>query len=257
MMTNIKKTLDCLVERYNTPDFILNDPISVPHRFQRAQDIEIMAFWTAILAWGQRKVIIQKALLLADLMDNSPYDFIKNAKEKDWEKLYAFKHRTFQTTDTLYFGYFLQQYYQKFDSLETAFARHLSPQDTTIEKALIGFHTDFFDSPFAPERTRKHISTPSKNAACKRLCMFLRWMVRQDNNGVDFGLWTTISPHQLLMPVDVHVERNAKLLGLVRRDKPDWKMVLELTENLRQFDPHDPVKYDFALFGMGVYDESF
>ncbi len=246
--------LEEAVSRYNQASFIEHDPISVPHRFSNLQDREIMAFWSATLAWGQRKTIIQNANRLAELMDESPYDFMVNHQETDRKRFLEFKHRTFQATDTLWFLEFFQQYYQQHASLETAFSKHLSPADKDTEKALIGFHHDFFDFPYAPERTRKHVATPLRGSTCKRLNMFLRWMVRSDSAGVDFGVWKNISPAQLLIPLDVHVERIARRHQLLSRPQVDWKAVLELTEHLRQFDPNDPVKYDFALFGMSVFE---
>ena len=256
METNLKAHLDAAVCRFNTPAFIADDPIQVPHRFSRRQDREIMGFWAATLAWGQRKTIIVNALRLAELMDNAPHDFILNHAETDRRRFLAFKHRTFQATDTLYFLEFFQSFYRQNDSLETAFARHLQPADVTVERALAGFHRDFFDHPFAPERTRKHVATPERGSTCKRINMFLRWMVRRDTTGVDFGIWQKISPAQLLVPLDVHVERVARRLGLLERPKADWQAVLELTARLRTLDPADPVKYDFALFGMGVLEKT-
>ena len=247
-----KDFLDAAVRRYNRPEFIADDPIQVPHRFERLQDREIMGFWTATLAWGQRKTIIQSANRLAELMDNAPYDFILHHTEEDRARFLDFKHRTFQATDTLWFLEFLQHFYRKNDSLEYAFARHLQPGDLNTERALLGFHHDFFDHPWAPDRTRKHVATPERGSTCKRLNMFLRWMVRSDEQGVDFGVWKTIRPAQLLIPLDVHVERVARQLGLLHRPQTDWRAVLELTENLRAFDAEDPVRYDFALFGLGV-----
>ncbi len=251
----LARFLNEAVRRYNTPDFIAGDPVSVPHRFSRLQDREITGFWAATLAWGQRKTIIQNANRLVELMDGAPHDFILNHREEDRARFLDFKHRTFQATDTLWFLEFFQQYYRQNHSLETAFARHLGAGDPTVEKALRGFHRDFFDHPYAPERTRKHVATPERGSTCKRLNMFLRWMVRSEpagTAGVDFGLWTQIRPAQLLIPLDVHVERMARRLGLLERKQTDWTAVLELTENLRAFDPEDPVKYDFALFGLGV-----
>jgi uncharacterized protein (TIGR02757 family) len=250
----IKKRLDEGVKRYNQPAFIGQDPISVPHRFSHLQDIEIAAFWAAILAWGQRKTIINNANKLMDLMDGAPHDFILNHEEKDRARFLEFKHRTFLATDTLYFLEFFQYYYRQHSSLEDAFARHLSPADEHIGPALAGFHEFFFALPYAPERTRKHIATPARKSTCKRLNMFLRWMVRKDGNGVDFGIWRRISPAQLLLPLDIHVDRVARRLGLLERKQTDWLAVLELTQKLRAFDAEDPVKYDFALFGMGVLD---
>jgi uncharacterized protein (TIGR02757 family) len=253
-MQNLQEFLDDCVLRYNVPDFIKDDPIGIPHRFSKLQDIEIIGFWVAMLAWGQRKSIINSALRLVDLMDGAPHDFILNHQEIDRKRFLDFKHRTFQATDTLYFLEFFQQYYRQNESLETAFSQWLSPNDLTTEKALIGFHQLFFSLEDAPQRTRKHIATPERKSTCKRLNMFLRWMVRNDGKGVDFGLWQTIQPSQLLIPLDVHVERYARRFGLIQREKTDWLTVLELTENLRRFDANDPVKYDFALFGLGVFD---
>ncbi len=255
MAFSLHKFLDECVSKYNTPGFIEDDPICIPHQFSRLQDIEISGFWVAILAWGQRKTIINKAKALMELMGNSPYDFIVNHKEKDRKAFLEFKHRTFQSTDCLYFLEFLQHYYRTHDSLEDAFANHLTPHSSTTESALIGFRETFFSLPYFPQRTQKHIATPARNSSCKRLNMFLRWMVRQDERGVDFGLWKRIKPSQLLMPLDVHVERIGRRYGLLERKQRDWKAVLELTEQLRRFDPEDPVKYDFALFGIGVLEK--
>ena len=253
--SNLKNFLEEAVKRYNTPGFIDSDPILIPHRYSRLQDREIMGFWAATLAWGQRKTIIQSASRLAELMDNAPYDFILNHEEDDRARFATFKHRTFQAIDTWWFLAYLQQYYRQNNSLETAFARHLQPGDTTVENALRGFHDDFFADPDAPARTRKHVATPARGSTCKRLNMFLRWMVRQDDAGVDFGLWREISPSQLLIPLDVHVERVARRLGLLQRPQADWQAVLELSQNLRKFDPKDPGKYDFALFGLGAMEK--
>lgn len=251
-MQSLQSKLDTLVERYNHPGFIKDDPISIPHQFSTLQDIEIIGFWIAMLAWGQRKTIINSAKKLLKHMDNAPYDFILNHEEKDRQAFLEFKHRTFQPTDTLYFLEFFQQYYKNNQSLETAFAQHIQPSDDHIGNGLIGFHNIFFSLEDAPKRTRKHVATPIRKSTCKRLCMFLRWMVRQDKKGVDFGLWTSIKPSQLLMPLDVHVDRVARQFGLIERKQTDWKTVLELTDNLKAFDATDPVKYDFALFGYGL-----
>ncbi len=249
---SLYELLETSVAQYNRPNFIKDDPIQIPHQFTLLQDVEIMGFWTAVLAWGQRKTIINKCQLLVDLMDNAPYDFICNHQATDLKRFLAFKHRTFNATDTLYFIEFFKQYYQKNVSLETAFSQHLSPTDEHVEKALVGFHELFFSLPAYPQRTRKHVATPARKSACKRLNMFLRWMVRTDNNGVDLGVWKNIKPAQLLCPLDVHVDRVARRYGLITRKQSDFKTVLELTQNLRKFDAEDPVKYDFALFGMGV-----
>lgn len=254
-LERVKILLDEYVDQYNRPQFIEDDPIIIPHRFQKLQDIEISAFWVSMLAWGQRKTIINKSNELLELMDNAPHDFIVNHKEKDREAFLNFKHRTFQSTDTLYFLAFLQHHYQNNESLESAFTKELLPSDTTIENGLIGFQDYFFSLPFAPQRTRKHVATPARKSSCKRLNMFLRWMVRKDNRKVDFGLWNTIKTSQLMIPLDVHVARVATALGILKRQQKDWKAVIELTEVLRAFDPDDPVKYDFALFGHGVLEK--
>jgi len=252
--TALKEFLDQKVEQYNVPRFIDLDPISIPKKYAAREDIEITAFWTAILAWGQRVTIINKANELFDLMDSAPHDFIINHTEADRQRFSAFKHRTFNFTDTLYFLEFLQRHYRSFSSLEDAFLPKGQFQD--MERSLIHFRSYFFDHPYAPERTKKHIASPARKSTCKRLNMFLRWMVRKDGSGVDFGLWHRIQPSDLMMPLDVHVERHSRNLGLLQRKQRDWQAVVELTENLRKFDCEDPVKYDFALFGMGV-DKDF
>ncbi len=244
--------LEAQVAMYNQATFIENDPISIPHQFSKLQDIEIMGFWVSMLAWGLRKTIINKSQQLVDLMDGAPHQFITQHEEKDLKRFEDFKHRTFNATDTLYFIHFFRHHYTQSDSLETAFSRHLSSDDPHIGPALIGFHNYFFSLPDAPHRTKKHVSTPSRKSTCKRLCMFLRWMVRQDEQGVDFGIWKEMKPSQLLCPLDVHVERVGRRLNLIQRKQRDWKTTLELTANLRVFDADDPVKYDYALFGMGV-----
>jgi uncharacterized protein (TIGR02757 family) len=254
MPYHLKSLLDDAVERYNRKSFIENDPISIPHRFSKVQDVEITAFWTAMLAWGQRKTIIAKANDLFRRMDNAPYDFIINHLEKDRANFLDFKHRTFQATDTLYFLEFFQWFYQKHTSLEAAFLPFMKTDDRHASNALIGFQQFFFSLPDAPSRTFKHIPSPATKSTCKRLNMFLRWMVRQDDRGVDFGIWKGIYPSQLLIPLDVHVDKVARKLGLLQRKQTDWQTVIELTERLQAFDPLDPVKYDFALFGMGVME---
>lgn len=245
----IKNFLEEQYALHHTNFFIEKDPICVPHQFSKLQDIEIAGFFAAILAWGQRKTIINKCKYLMQMMDNAPYQFIKHHTEADLKPFLAFKHRTFNAEDTLYCIYFLRFWYKQHESLETAFSQFLTPTDPNIEKALIGFRNLFFSLPEAPKRTQKHLPTPAKQSACKRLCMYLRWLVRTDSEKIDFGLWRRISPSQLVCPCDVHTERTARLLGLVSEKKANWKMALELTENLKNLDPQDPVKYDFALFG--------
>ncbi len=246
----LKKLLDKKVEQYNTPSFIARDPICMPHRFDVKQDIEIVAFFAAIFAWGRRKTVINKCERLIELMEGTPYTFVRSFKKKDLDRFNDFAHRTFQPTDAKYFMRFLQHYYQQHESLETAFSQFISPNDNDITAALMKFHEYFFSLNNIPERTRKHIATPRKGATCKRLNMFLRWMVRRDNKGVDFGIWKSIQPAQLICPIDVHVNRVARRLGLVSRKSTDWKAALQLTRHLRVFDPVDPVKYDFALFSL-------
>ena len=248
----LQALLNSKVLQFNQPEFIKDDPISIPHLFSKKEDIEIMGFWAAVLAWGQRVTIINKCKALIMLMDHAPHDFIMHHQDNDLKKLLAFKHRTFNSTDTLYFIHFFKQFYTQHQSLEEAFTRQLNPNDRHIENGLNGFFNTFFDSEIAPERTKKHIASPARKSACKRINMFLRWMVRDDAMGVDFGIWKNIKTSQLICPCDVHVDRVARKLGLIHRPQTDWLTAVELTENLQQFDANDPVKYDFALFGMGV-----
>lgn len=253
---DIKEFLDKKVELFNRPDFIANDPISIPHQFQTKQDIEIMGFFAAILAWGQRKTIISKCNELIQRFDGRPWDFISAHRETDLKQLLGFKHRTFNDTDLLYFVAFLRHHYTHFNSLEDAFLLSESAgAGFMMEDSLNAFKSYFFSLTDFPIRTRKHISSPLQNSACKRLNMFLRWMVRKDGAGVDFGIWHRISPRDLVCPCDVHVERVARRLGLILSEKVNWKTAVELTENLRRLDADDPVKYDFALFGLGVEGE--
>lgn len=253
----LKDFLDIKVAQYNRPDFITNDPICIPHRFSKKQDIEIAAFFAAVLAWGQRKTIINKCTDLFDRMDNDPYNFMLHHGDEDLRRLLNFKHRTFNDTDLLYFISFFKHHYALSDSLETAFlpANFGQMESFTSEHALNHFRTYFFSLPDSPRRTVKHISSPTQKSTCKRLNMFLRWMVRKDQAGVDFGVWTTISPADLICPCDVHVDRVARRLDLITRKQTDWRTAVELTTELRKFDPLDPVKYDFALFGLGVEEK--
>ena len=254
-MNAIKDFLDEKVIQYNQPGFITLDPISIPHRFSKKQDIEISGFFAAILAWGQRKTIINKCLELFTLMDNAPHDFLLHHREEDLKSLLNFKHRTFNEVDTLYFVHFLSWYYRRFESLEDAFLIGQTGQTESMESILTRFHDYFFSLPDAPSRTKKHIATPVRKAACKRINMYLRWMVRDDDKRVDFGLWKRIKPAQLICPCDLHVDRVGRKLGLITRKQTDWQTAMELTERLREFDPVDPVKYDFALFGLGVEEK--
>lgn len=248
----IKDFLDQKVLQYNRPQFIENDPICIPHIYERREDIEIMGFFASIFAWGQRSTIIKKCKELSLRMGNVPYEFITEHKEEDLKDLLGFKHRTFNDTDLLYCVDFFKKHYSQYSTLETAFFPHLG---MSVEEGLNHFQNYFFDAPHAPSRTRKHIPNPSRKSACKRLNMYLRWMVRNDKQGVDFGLWKAIGPQNLICPLDLHVERTAKKIGLLSREKPDWLAAKELTENLRLFDVNDPVKYDFALFGISIEEK--
>jgi uncharacterized protein (TIGR02757 family) len=264
---NLKAFLDSKVAQYNQPGFIANDPVCIPHLFTKKQDIEIMGFWAATLAWGQRVTIINKCKELISLMDGAPYDFIMNHQEPDLKKLLHFKHRTFNDIDTLYFIAFFRYHYTNFTSLEDAFIpKPPNPLKGEFDLpapplggrgaiALNHFRTYFFSLPDFPHRTKKHVSSPSQKSTCKRLNMFLRWMVRKDDNGVDFGIWNQIKPADLIMPCDLHVDRVARKLNLITRKQTDWQTAVELTERLREFDSNDPVKYDFALFGLGIEEK--
>lgn len=243
------------VEEYNQPSFIQADPICIPHRFTQKQDIEISGFFAAIFAWGNRTTIIQKSTELMGLMDNAPYDFCRNHSSDDLKKLLHFKHRTFNPTDLLYFIEFFHMHYQQHDTLETAFTKHMQPTDADVTNALNGFYQYFFSLPDVPKRTLKHIACPAKNSACKRINMYLRWMVRQDNCGVDLGIWKKIKPSQLVIPLDVHVARVAKQFNLVNRKQHDWLAALELTQQMKKLDAKDPARYDFALFALGVLEK--
>lgn len=251
-MKSTKQILDENYAKFNVKNFIKDDPISIPHKFSLKQDKEIMGFFASIFAWGLRKTIINKSNLLIELFENEPYNFIMNHKDKDLKKFLNFKHRTFNATDLLYFIAFFKHHYTNFESLEDAFLIGLKQEHDTVENSLIEFHNYFSSLEFFPSRTRKHISTPDRNSACKKINMFLRWMVRKDDKNVDLGIWNRINTSQLLMPLDVHVDRQARILGLITRKQRDFKTVLELTKNLKKYDNNDPVKYDFALFGAGV-----
>ena len=244
----LKDFLNKKVDEYNQPSFIKNDPISIPHLFTKKQDIEIAGFFAAIFSWGNRATIINKSKELMQLMDNAPYDFCLHHNSRGLKRLITFKHRTFTADDLFYFIEFLHQHYSNNKSLEAAF---FPRKGMSVEEGLIYFKDYFFSSEHL-KRTRKHISSPRQKSSCKRLNMFLRWMVRNDNKGVDFGIWKNISPSQLICPLDLHVIRVAKRLNLLQRKQTDWLAALELTEYLRTLDGNDPVKYDFALFGMGV-----
>lgn len=251
MDKNLKEFLDRKVDEYDQPSFIKDDPISIPYLFTKKQDIEIAGFFAAIFSWGKRTTIINKSKELMQLMDMSPHQFCLHHDIPQLKRLTGFKHRTFNSTDLLYFIEFFKYYYNQHESLETAFIMH----GNSIEEMLTGFHHYFFSLEDVPLRTKKHISSPAKNSSCKRLNMFLRWMVRKDDKGVDFGIWKNISASQLICPIDVHVARVARRFNMLQRKQTDWQAAIELTNFLKIFDHNDPVKYDFALFGLGVMEK--
>ena len=259
----LKIFLDKKADEYDRPFFIANDPVCIPHLFSKKQDIEIAGFFAAIFAWGNRTTIINKSKELLQRMDNAPHQFVLGHTASDLIKLVGFKHRTFNTTDLLYFVEFFKHHYSKNTSLESAFFNHSTllrkiavtgEPEEPVEAALNFFYRNFFSLEDAPGRTAKHIASPQKGSSCKRLNMYLRWMVRKDTRGVDLGIWKKISPAQLICPIDVHVARVARHFKLLYRKATDWQAALELTGNLRKLDPLDPVKYDFALFGLGVME---
>lgn len=255
MKKDLVEFLNRKVAEYDQQAFIPDDPVCIPHQFSKPADIEIAGLFAAVFAWGNRTTIISKSRELMALMDNAPHDFVLNHSESDLRALLGFKHRTFNATDLLYFIDFLQRHYRRFDTLEPAFTRGLGERDRDTTGVLNGFYSYFFEGEEVPERTRKHIAAPFKNSTCKRLSMYLRWMVRQDPHGVDFGLWKGIRPAQLVIPIDLHVARVARRFGMLQRETIDWQAALELTRALRRLDPADPVKYDFALFALGVVEK--
>jgi len=250
---HLRSFLDSKVALYNQPSFIGKDPISIPHSFTTKQDIEIAGLFAAILAWGNRTTIINNCRKLMRWMDDQPYDFIVHHKDTDLKPFVGFAHRTFNTTDLLYLISFLQYHYSNYNSLEDAFVPDRKYNRETVEHALVHFHNYFFSIEH-PERTKKHIATPDRNSACKRLNMYLRWMVRSDKQGVDFGIWKKIKSPQLICPLDVHVARVAQRLGLLENIKSNWHNAMHLTSQLRLLNPDDPAVYDYALFGLGVGD---
>lgn len=248
----LKEFLDVKAAQYNDPKFIETDPIQVPHQFATKEDIEISAFLTATISWGNRKSIINNASKMMHLMDNDPYRFILHHNESDLEKLTPFVHRTFNGMDFCQFIRSLNHVYKKHSGLEAVFSCNCPI--SSLQPGISALKRIFFEIPHL-ERTTKHISDPSKGSAAKRLNMFLRWMVRSDTAGVDFGLWKTLSPAQLSCPLDVHSGRVARSLGLLKRQQNDARALTELDQNLRKLDPLDPVKYDYALFGLGVFEK--
>lgn len=249
--SELKSFLDEKASHYETLDFIESDPIQIPHLFSKKEDIEISGFLAASIAWGQRKTIIRNAKFLIEQMDMAPFDFITNFKDSDLEAFSGFKHRTFNFDDLKAFFYALQNIYQNHGGLESVFAQH--PEDMAAN--ISAFKHTFFESDHLP-RTQKHVSDPLKGSAAKRINMYLRWMVRPASKGVDFGIWNQLQPQHLYLPLDVHTANVSRQLGILTRKQNDWKALNELMVQLKSFDQTDPVKYDFALFGLGVF-ESF
>jgi uncharacterized protein (TIGR02757 family) len=257
--SELKSFLDEKVLQYNTLDFIESDPVQIPHLFSLKEDIEIAGFLSATIAWGNRKMIIKNAHKMMDLMGNSPYDFVMSHTDDDLERLESFVHRTFNGQDFVSFIKGLQHIYNNHDGLEAVFSKKLNSNgnfnDKTInlQNNISNFKKTFFEIPHQI-RTQKHISDPMNGSAAKRINMYLRWMCRQDNKGVDLGIWKSISPSLLSCPLDVHSGNVARKLGLLSRKQNDRKALEELDLKLRELDPNDPVKYDFALFGLGVFE---
>ena len=250
--TELKEFLDAKVFQYNNPNFIESDPIQIPHLYTLKEDIEIAGFLAATIAWGNRKMIIKNAHKMMDFMGNSPFDFVENHKPHHLDAIEHFVHRTFNSNDFRYFITALQHIYAKHNGLEYAFSKNANKEST--QPGISNFKTLFFEIDHL-ERTKKHISDPLKGSAAKRINMFLRWMVRKDNTGVDFGIWNSLSPAQLSCPLDVHSGNVARKLGLLNRKQNDAKALAELDAALRKMDKNDPVKYDFALFGLGVFEK--
>ena len=252
---DLKDFLEEKYDKYNRISFIESDPICIPHQFTQKEDIEIAGFLAATIAWGQRVTIINNANKMMKLMGNNPHDFIMSAKKKDVSRFDNFVHRTFNGIDAAFFIKSIQNIYKNHGGLQNAFSPTSNVKSDHTLEAIMNFRKIFFSIEH-PYRTGKHVSNPSENSSAKRLCMYLRWMVRNDNQGVDFGIWkTSLLPSHLMCPLDVHSGNVARKLGLLKRTQNDWKAVEELTGNLKKFDAKDPVKYDFALFGLGVFEK--
>jgi len=249
--TELKEFLDEKVIQYNNQDFIESDPVQIPHLFSLKEDVEIAGFLSATIAWGNRKMIIKNSHKMMNLMGNTPYDFVMSHSEEDLERLENFVHRTFNGKDFLVFIKGLQHIYKNHSGLEAVFSKN--QQNESIQNSIHEFKKIFFEIDHLP-RTQKHISDPLNNSAAKRINMYLRWMIRQDTKGVDLGIWKNISPSVLSCPLDVHSGNVARKLGLLSRKQNDAKALAELDIKLREMDPSDPVKYDFALFGLGVFE---
>lgn len=253
LLGTVQQFLEEKVRMYNRRDFIQGDPIQVPHQFQRQENIEIAAFLTATIAWGRRDTIIKNAMDLMSRMDHNPYEFLMDLKKDDLKVFNGFRHRTFNEEDCHFFIWSLHEIYKNKGGMYPLFLAGYS-QSRNIKQAILVFRDTFFGIPHSP-RSEKHLANPYTGSAAKRLNMFLRWMIRRDGNGVDFGIWDRISPADIFVPLDVHTGNVARKLGLLSRKQNDWKAVEELTGVLRGFDPSDPVKYDFALFGLGIFED--
>jgi len=249
--SELKEFLDEKAELYNRPAFIELDPISIPHRYTGKGDIEIAGFLAATIAWGNRKMILRSSVRMMEILEDSPYEFIVNSSDCELDQAVRFVHRTFNLVDLAFFLQALRHIYRNKGGLEKIFETHKTSD--SLQPAIHEFHRIFFELPHE-RRTERHVSDPFKGSAAKKINMFLRWMVRNDNRGVDFGIWKRIKPSELFIPLDIHSGNTARKLGLLTRKNNDWKAVEELTANLREFDPADPVKYDFALFGLGVFE---
>lgn len=247
----LKDFLEAKVIQYNTFDFIEPDPISVPHRYKLKEDIEIAGFLAATIAWGNRTMITKNGHRMMDLMGDSPYDFVMNHDEYQLERLESFVHRTFNSEDFKHFIIALKHIYTNHNGLESIFTKHQT--EDSLQPAIQQLHNTFFEIPHL-DRTKKHVANPSKGSVSKRINMYLRWMIRKDNEGVDFGLWQSISPAKLSCPLDVHSGNVARKLGILNRKQNDTKALNELDTSLRFLDRDDPVKYDFALFGLGIFE---
>ena len=250
MIENLRALLEENYHKYNTLSFIETDPIQIPHSFSKKENIEISAFLAATIAWGRRDMIIKNAKKMMQVLDNNPHDFIINASEKDFENIEPFVHRTFQHVDFVFFLKSLQNIYKNKGGLHSVFYEGYK-NNKSIKDSIVNFRKEFFSIPH-PNRTEKHVANVNKNSAAKRINLFLMWLIRRDNIGVHFGLWDDFSPADLMLPLDVHTAKMSRALELLSRSQNDWKAVAELTKNLQKFDPNDPTKYDFAIFGLDL-----
>lgn len=249
-LSEIKDLLDTKYHQFNTTNFIETDPISIPHLFTKKEDIEIIGFLVATFSWGQRNTILKNGKLLCTWMENEPHQFISSFTKTDLKPFKKFVHRTMNGDDMIYFLESLQHIYKNYGGLEPVLATH----PNYMQKNISEFKKLFFENPHL-NRTEKHIADPMKNSSAKRICMYLRWMVRKDKYGVDFGIWKKIKPSQLYAPLDLHSGGTARKLEILNRKQDDWKSVVEITDFLKKLDPKDPIKYDYALYGLGVFEK--